>query len=60
MMIASVSSVNSFIKLVSSFIMSTFITSLQLHYTLYRVQSQVFILIFTNKNRAYQHRFILG
>ena len=58
MMIASVSSVNSFIKLVSSFIMSTFITSLQLHYTLYRVQSQVFILIFTNKNRAYQHSVV--
>nr|DAE64628.1 MAG TPA: hypothetical protein [Caudoviricetes sp.] len=38
MMIASVSSVNSFIKLVSSFIMSTFITSfLHLYHTLYRV-----------------------
>nr|DAK36933.1 MAG TPA: hypothetical protein [Caudoviricetes sp.] len=46
---ASTSGVNAFAKLVSSFIVSTFITSLHLYYTLYRVYRQVFILIFTNK-----------
>ena len=57
---ASTSGVNAFAKLVSFSIISTIITSLQLYYTLYRVYNQVFILFFTNKNRAYQHRFNLG